>query len=335
MAKHITKVKGSSQLRDNDIDSSKIKDSTIINADMALGTITGDVFLDYSIQAIKLSNDVTKLGNLYNEPNGPVRMGLDGKLPALDGSKLTNLPGVPESMASSDLSDIEGAVNTANGVVKLDAVGKLPALDGSGLTNISPSNLSYPFSTAGGEFVVGTSDAFGRKQMHFVGTSAMLRLGSSAIDGDPGDIDAEGFVAYKPSVNRQITLQPEDMRLTESDWSKYIFVSNSDITAVGNAAHDGDLLSAVPSTATVTVNGSFKYVDGNQEIGKVLTSGADGSATWQTATGLPAGGVPGDVLMIDGNGNPAWISILGMEIDGNIPVPVIDGNIPVPVIDGN
>jgi hypothetical protein len=43
--------------------------------------------------------------------------------------------------------------------------------------------------------------------------------------------------------------------------------------------------------ATFQVNGSFKLVDGNQSNGKVLTSDANGVATWQTASGgsLPAG----------------------------------------------
>jgi hypothetical protein len=58
--------------------------------------------------------------------------------------------------------------------------------------------------------------------------------------------------------------------------------------------------------ATFQVNGSFKLVDGNQSNGKVLTSDANGVATWQTASGggLPAG-TSGQTLRHDGT---TWVA---------------------------
>jgi uncharacterized protein (TIGR02145 family) len=58
--------------------------------------------------------------------------------------------------------------------------------------------------------------------------------------------------------------------------------------------------------ATFQVNGSFKLVDGNQSNGKVLTSDANGVATWQTASGvsLPAG-TSGQTLRYDGTN---WVA---------------------------
>jgi len=58
--------------------------------------------------------------------------------------------------------------------------------------------------------------------------------------------------------------------------------------------------------ATFQVNGSFKLVDGNQSNGKVLTSDANGVATWQTASGgsLPAG-TSGQTLRHNGT---TWVA---------------------------
>lgn len=49
-------------------------------------------------------------------------------------------------------------------------------------------------------------------------------------------------------------------------------------------------LGVAAPTATLQVNGTIRYVDGNQALGFVLTSDASGNATWQAAGG-PSGGL--------------------------------------------
>ena len=56
MTKHITKIRPQAQLKLNDISSAFIKDGALIQSDMALGTFTGEVFLDGSIATAKLTD---------------------------------------------------------------------------------------------------------------------------------------------------------------------------------------------------------------------------------------------------------------------------------------
>lgn len=77
-------------------------------------------------------------------------------------------------------------------------------------------------------------------------------------------------------------------------------------------------------TATLQVNGTFRYVDGNQTAGDVLTSDALGNATWQPAA---AGGIGGtgtaNRVMMWLNANTAtdgsWL------FSGNDLAPFVDG----------
>lgn len=73
-------------------------------------------------------------------------------------------------------------------------------------------------------------------------------------------------------------------------------------------------------TATLHVVGGFRYVDGNQSNGFVLTSDANGNATWQTAGGggiiigttSISGGTTGRVLY-DNGGNVGELTTTGSE----------------------
>jgi len=74
-------------------------------------------------------------------------------------------------------------------------------------------------------------------------------------------------------------------------------------------------------TSKLHLVGSFRYVDGNQAIGKVLTSDANGVATWQTGGGADGNGI------YDGSGSlgsNTTVSTLGWEFiiastGGNVP----------------
>jgi len=130
-----------------------------------------------TIDAARLSATVTKQGNTFNAANQLVQLDATGRLPAVDGSQLTNITAPPSGAASGDLTDnypsptirtnaatganviaalnaatsatIDAArmsatvtkqgntFNAANQLVQLDATGRLPAVDGSQLTNIT------------------------------------------------------------------------------------------------------------------------------------------------------------------------------------------------------
>ena len=65
-------------------------------------------------------------------------------------------------------------------------------------------------------------------------------------------------------------------------------------------------------TAKLHINGDIKIVDGTQGLGKILTSDANGLASWTDApsgnTTLPAGGTNGQILRTDGGGNYSWVT---------------------------
>lgn len=121
MSAKYTKIKGT-LIKEDSITTQNIKDSTILQNDIALGSITDNVFQDYSIRDIKLSNTVTKQGNDFNLPNKLVQLNSNGKIPnnLIDFSSLSF-----ENISTINLSDVEGNVNSPFGLLKLNASGKI------------------------------------------------------------------------------------------------------------------------------------------------------------------------------------------------------------------
>lgn len=78
-------------------------------------------------------------------------------------------------------------------------------------------------------------------------------------------------------------------------------------TALYNSGTNIGIGTASAPTAKLEVNGSVKITDGSQGAGKVLTSDADGLASWQTisASGLPAGTAVGNTIYWDGT---QWVT---------------------------
>jgi hypothetical protein len=182
-----------------------------------------------------------------------VQLDGDAKLPAVDGSQLTNLP-VPSGVGDVDgpAASTDGAVaqfdgttgkllkdgpsigTGANNLVQLDATAKLPAVDGSQLTNIAQA-------TGVGD-VVGpassTADAFAR------------------FDGTTGKLLKDGVVAGTGANN-----------LVQLDGSaKLPAVDGSQLTNIAQATGVGDVVG--PASAT---NSAVPQFDGT--TGKLLKDG--------------------------------------------------------------
>jgi hypothetical protein len=83
MTKHITKIRGNTQLRLNDLTGGTIKDGTLTQADFATGSFTGEMFLDESIATSKLT-DGSKF--LFTDGTNPIASNL-----AMNGYKVTSL----------------------------------------------------------------------------------------------------------------------------------------------------------------------------------------------------------------------------------------------------
>lgn len=100
--------------------------------------------------------NVTTQGNTFNGASQLVQMTAATKLPAVDGSALTNLTAtnlssgtVPDARLSTNVTAQGNTFNGASQLVKLDGSSKLPAVDGSALTNLP--------SASGGVAVVAMS----------------------------------------------------------------------------------------------------------------------------------------------------------------------------------
>ena len=147
----------------------------------ALASETGDissVVAGTGLTGGGTSGAVTLNVDVGTTANKIVQLDGTAKLPAVDGSQLTNLP------ASGDITEVtagtgltgggtSGAVTlnvdvgtTASKIVQLDGTAKLPAVDGSQLTNLAaPANavtfeeFTYDFGVSGGAqgtFTLGT-----------------------------------------------------------------------------------------------------------------------------------------------------------------------------------
>lgn len=95
--------------------------------------------------------------------------------------------------------------------------------------------------------------------------------------------------------------------------SNSIAIGNSAKVGCNNCAVIGDSALTINTgfgrsypAATVDIKGSLKFVDGNQSLGKVLTTDANGNATWQ----IPSGG--GSVISV----KKIAIGIFGQSLAG-------------------
>jgi len=145
----------------------------------------------------RLSPNVTLQGNLFNGPNRLVQLDGTGRLPAVDGGKLTNLDAGAISLGTLSNARLSSVVtlmgnqfNGADQLVKMDPDGKLPALDGSKLKNlpIPPSGIpaggiimwsgSIANTPAGWALCDGTNGTPDLRDRFVVGASATKAVGA-------------------------------------------------------------------------------------------------------------------------------------------------------------
>jgi hypothetical protein len=133
--------------------------------------------------------ELTMQGNSFNGPGQLVKLPDDGKLPALDGSNLTNLPG--GSGATTDASAlITGTLDDArlSANVPVMTAGALPAVSGANLTNL-PGGASY---VTGTDFIGGSVGApvtdvwFGNGKSSATPTDYMISGTNSTDEAVPG-----------------------------------------------------------------------------------------------------------------------------------------------------
>ena len=206
---------------------------------------------------------------------------LDGsaKLPAVDGSQLTNLPvpsGVgdvegPASSTDNAFAQFDGttgkllkdgvvAGTSANNLVQLDGSAKLPAVDGSQLTNLAAA-------TGVGD-VVGPASAVNNGVALFDGTTGKLLKdgGALATVATTGDYDD---LSDKPTLGTAAALDVGTgaLNVVQLDAAaKLPAVDGSQLTNLATATGVGDVVGPASSTAN-----AFAQFDGT--TGKLLKDG--------------------------------------------------------------
>lgn len=153
----ITRIRGDLQIKSNTVDSEALKNSSVDASDIAHGSLTGASFIDGSIPSEKIdiatfageglsyngtnknldininishfqlisgvlnaAPAVTLAGNAFNTANSLVQLDALGRLPALDGSQLTNISGGTGNFV--DLEVPGGVINGSNVTFTLSSI---------------------------------------------------------------------------------------------------------------------------------------------------------------------------------------------------------------------
>ncbi|MFN8286938.1 MAG: hypothetical protein U0V74_09315 [Chitinophagales bacterium] len=159
--------------------------------------------------------------------------------------------------------------------------------NGTNNVGVGTGNTQYPFTVRpfnAAPFSITTSlaQSFGDGNFHIVTTN-----GSSS--NNFGDLIGQIGAAYGTTENAMInfmrgTAGSDGYMSVKTNGQQRFVVDNSGHVGIGPAAFLG---------ATLDVQGNVKIADGTQGAGKVLTSDANGVASWQTPTGGGGSGATG------------------------------------------
>lgn len=189
--------------------------------------------------------------------------------------KVPDLPVVTTATSSDKLilqlaSGLPGTTKTITTGNLFSAM--LPTVvNGSGTTNYLP--IYTGATTIGNSFLFQS------------GSAVALSSGKYITSGNPN----KARLYFGTTGSENITLSTDGGTLAES--YLYMTPTSTTISSENGGVNIYGLNSVDVTSALTTVNGSLKYVDGNQGAGKVLTSNATGVATWQAPSG--GGGISG------------------------------------------
>jgi hypothetical protein len=240
---------------------------------------------------------------------------LDGsaKLPAIDGSQLTNLPsGVTDLNGLSDVvitSASAGEVLRHNGVNFVDA--QLAYSDLSGTPTLATVATTGAYSDLSGTPTLATvattgaySDLSGTPTL---GTAAALNVGTSASQV----VQLDGSARLPAIDGSQLTNLPSgasalddlsDVVITSASAGEVLRHNGVNFVDAQLAYSD---LSGTPSLATVATTGAYSDLTGTPSLATVATTGAysdlTGTPTLGTAAALNVGTSASQVVQLDGS----------------------------------
>lgn len=120
-----------------------------------------------TVNDARLSSNVTLQGNTFNGASQLVRLDSSTRLPAVNGSQITNLNAgqllsgtIPDARLSSQVTMQTNTFNVAGALVQLNGSSELPVCSGVNLTNLNASNLgsgTVPDARLGANVVLRTA----------------------------------------------------------------------------------------------------------------------------------------------------------------------------------
>lgn len=247
----------------------------------------------------RLSEDVTLAGNAFNTANSLLKLTSLGKLPALDGSDLTNLPQyntttdaslltsgtLANGRLSSSVTLAGNSFNAANNLVRLDVLGRLPAVDGSQITNLPTSSANASSITSGTLDNARLTTSVTLEGNTFNAASKLVKLDSllrlPAVDGS----QLTGL-AFTTDASLLTSGTLEDARLsTTVTIQGNIFNSPNSLVKLDNSSRlpavDASLLTNLPSN-----NNASNLTTGTIADGRLTANVTLAGNTFNTANNL-------------------------------------------------
>ncbi len=255
-------------------------------------TITAGNFLGtLNFQALVLRVNNTQIGNFH--PNGGVSFGLGASSNvnhafaigqnASAGNTSNYAFGKSANASGSNAYAIgEGAISSQN---KSYAIGQSSTASGTSSYAFGESSQA----TATNSYAIGAGARSGASGAIALGNGASSTSNNTLALGNQSQATNNNATAlgYQAASNHQnaVAIGPATTAVDNS-----IILGNTINTSTDSYSATKVGIGTSAPTAKLQVDGTLRYVDGNQSAGRVLTSDANGNATWQNVQATTAYG---------------------------------------------
>ena len=244
--------------------------------------------------------------------NNVVQLDGTAKLPAVDGSQLTNLPSGASTLGALTDVDVTGAV--ATNVLKYDGAnwvdGSVAYSEVTGTPTLATVATTGAYSDLSGTpslATVATTGAYSDLSgLPTLGTAAALDVGTSANNV----VQLDGTAKLPAVDGSQLTNLPSGASTLGalSDVDTTGAVANNVLKYDGANWVDGSVayseVTGTPTLATVATTGAYSDLSGTPSLATVATTGAysdlTGTPTLGTAAALDVGTSANNVVQLDG-----------------------------------
>ena len=232
-----------------------------------------------------------------------VQLDASARLPAVDGSQLTNLPSAPVTSVAGKTGAVTLSASDISGLATVATTGAYSDLSGKPtLATVATSGAYADLSGTPSLATVATTGAYSDLSgKPTLGTAAALDVGTTALKVVQLDASAK-----LPAVDgSQLTNLPSAPVTSVAGKTGAVTLTASDISGLATVATSGAYsdLSGKPTLATVATSGAYADLSGTPSLATVATTGAysdlSGKPTLGTAAALDVGTTALKVVQLD------------------------------------